>query len=253
MNKTITLNQAQRLYVVPNAAGGYNTWGFEVIHRKVVRLCHLLSVALPDAAVGSVEMYRAHETLTQRFATHPASAKTWFTPDTDPKVERILQRAINANPTVVLRLFYGDVQTGRDWCEEWSVVGAIGRTGGIYKVPLVLEALRDSNGERTFAKYGDSINTKSVLRIIDVDSGRELYRHESYQVPEFEVRASVGTAAAAGLDFSVIRLEADGTQPNVANFKTRYQADDYIAFMRGHKPCMPLRSVAQARQDLEEA
>lgn len=252
MSKSVSLNQAQRLYVVHNAAGGYSCWGFDVIHRKVVRLCHLMNVALPDAAVGSVEMYHAHETLTQRFATHPASAKTWFTPDTDPKVERILQRAINATPTV-LRLFYGDAQTGRDWCEEWSAVGAIGRTAGTYKVPLVLEALRDSNGERTFAKYGDSINTASVLRIIDVDSGRELYRHESYQVPEFEVRAATGTAAAAGLDFSVVRLEADGTQPTLANFKTRYEADDYIAFMRGHKPCMPLRSVAQASKDLENA
>jgi hypothetical protein len=37
-----------------------------------------------------------------------------------------------------LRLFLGDPETGRDWGEEYDVIGYIGRSGGHIKIPLLL-------------------------------------------------------------------------------------------------------------------
>ncbi len=37
-----------------------------------------------------------------------------------------------------IRVFYGDIHTGRSWNEEYDVMGKIGRTCGNIKIPILL-------------------------------------------------------------------------------------------------------------------
>lgn len=250
---TISVNDSQRHYVIKN--GEYTSChGFDVVHDAVAQMCRLMSQSVPNFPVGSLELYQTYQELTQLFKSHSASRKTWFQPGTDSKVARILLEAIESPQEQILRIFVGNPATGYDWCEENSVTGFIGRSTGTFKTPLILEALRTSTGEIESARYGDSISCQNVIRIIDVLSGEELFRNLKYQMPRFQVEPASDLLIKLGYSFSVMRDDMkDKPTVNVANFKSLYAAEDYVAFMKGHKFAMPLRTKHDAMRDLQTA
>ena len=112
-----------------------------------------------------------------------------------------------------IRLVCGDTTTGKDWLEEYDVIGTIGRSTGTKQIPLLIKNSRSTGG--------GSILDHCILKIVDVKSKRVLYQHEKYITPKFEI----GFLAITG-QYSVT---VDGKVQ--ANFKTEKQAQNYIDFM----------------------
>jgi len=61
--KEITVNQEQRLYVIP-CGGGYSCLGFDVCLERAQRLALSLRQPAPSAAPGSMDLYADYESLT---------------------------------------------------------------------------------------------------------------------------------------------------------------------------------------------
>lgn len=115
----------------------------------------------------------------------------------------------------VVRLILGDTATGRTWLDEHDVVGRIGRSTGLLKVPLLVPV-----GERA----GDAILSAHVLAVINWSSGRYLYRHARLQLPNLAIDQQ-------GEHRRPWRVTQDGQE--IASFRDLGQAGAYVAFMRG--------------------
>lgn len=117
-----------------------------------------------------------------------------------------------------VRLFLGDSKTGKGWLEEWMVTGAIGRSMGPIKVPILIPNSRSYGGP---AILGDAIVRLFVGR-------REVYRHPGYQNPVITV-ALEGKYPDSPWAATV---NGDGVH---ARFKTERAALRWAAFMRGER------------------
>jgi len=106
-----------------------------------------------------------------------ANMGTWFNAQTPKEVRKILEAARRNGDT--LRIFYGHRESGLDWMEQHDVLGRIGRSTGILKVPLLLTH-ESSTG-------GPSILDSSIVRIINVSDEEEVYRHPLYHQPKIEI------------------------------------------------------------------
>lgn len=258
--KQITINQERRLYILNNG-GGYYCYGFDNCYRDAVALAKRMTEheagkkdavqyqAPSPSLVGTIECYERYKALLAQWATHPASKKTWFEPGTPKKVMDILERAIRQRSDEPvddpqLRLFYGDAETGRDWCEECDTVGFIGRGTGSMKVPLLIEPLLDAYGCIRSADGGGAINTRNILRIIDITSGKEMFRAANYQLPDLDIQIDDTQKTHR---FSVKR---DGKE-TLAAFKTREEAEQHIAFLKGYRVRNTPRTWNEYCQDSE--
>ena len=112
-----------------------------------------------------------------------------------------------------IRLVYGDTNTGKDWLEEYEVIGTIGRSTGIKQIPLLIKNSRSTGG--------GAILDDCILKIVDVKTKRVLYQAENYITPNFEIGFMAITC-----QYSV----SIGGKVQ-ANFKTEKQAQKYIDFM----------------------
>lgn len=102
---------------------------------------------------------------------------TAFHEKTDEKICAILDRYINNRNR--LKLYYGDVETGRDWYEEMDTAGRIGRSTGTVKIPLLIATKRSTGG--------GSILDHCIVKIKDTETGIVLYQNVNYQKPSFEI------------------------------------------------------------------
>lgn len=248
----VTLNADQRLYVIKES-GGYSTFGWDNAYRDALEMHNRLAKAGVSSApptpenIGTLAGYAEyHELLTEYAKCSKANSNTWFSLNTPTKVRRVLEAARESGD--ILRIFLGDPETGRDWCEENDVVGFVGRTGGIKKCLILLEPLKEY-GDVCPAGSGSMISTDHVLRIANVTTNEELYRHEKYELPQIVI-----TEAAAGVRKQGCRYAANRDGKNIANFKTYEEALRYQAFMLGASYIQyPFRTVAEYRQDFAEA
>ena len=169
--------------------------------------------------------------------------------NTPKKVRDVLDLAIknhlseNSLPTIY-RLMLGDPVTGKNWLEENDVVGMIGRSTGTKKVPLLLEPLLSAGGAVVSDSGGSAILTANILRIVDVSSGRDLYRASNYVMPELVVTACTNEE---GYTHQVTEKDV-----LVARFKSLEDATEYTAFLQGHKLMRPLQTVAEAEAEYQK-
>jgi len=126
-----------------------------------------------------------------------------------------------------LRLFLGDPETGRDWGEEYDVIGYIGRSGGHIKIPLLLP--------NATSVYGPGLLDHRILRIVDVQTKRTVYQHPLYQLPKYELGACPPKIGAVNMADEGYTVGVYREGENIANFKTEDQARRWIAFMRGER------------------
>lgn len=139
--------------------------------------------------------------------------ETYYNENTPESVKRGLEYArVNR---LRVRLFYGDVKTGRDWFEENDVCGYVGRSNGQCKVPLLIHNSRSLGG--------GAIMTDCIVRMF-VD-GRQVYKHPKYRVEFKHIIESKHE-----YPFQVM---ANGE--TIARFKTAKQAERWVSFMRGHR------------------
>ncbi len=133
MNVSVDL-EGQR-YVIAHA-NGTTCHGFENVLRDAVAMAERMNAhdrnincPVPTRTHwGTMGMYRNYQRLLGIWRDHPVSKKTWYDPRTNTKASKILEGAIGTGK--ILRVFYGDPETGRDWGEENDVTGFISRSGG---------------------------------------------------------------------------------------------------------------------------
>lgn len=249
----ITLNQTQKLFVV-NTGSGYSCLGFQVVYDYACELVERiakasrgqLSSVLADnderfdengqvrkSEVGTLAQYGLYQRLLDTYAKLNDS-ETWFDARTPPKVRSVLERYRKSGAT--LRVFYGDTETGRDWMDEYDTIGHVGRSTGTMKAPLLVP--ENEHG-------GPALLTSCIVRMMDVATGKEVYRHPKYHLPAMELRALKDETGLVGAGETPVRLstmgythgvwvqEKDGTFVNHANFKSLGKAAHWMAFLAG--------------------
>lgn len=95
---------------------------------------------------------------------------TWYCFDTSDMVIQILDNAMKNHERI--RVFYGDADTGCDWCEFFDTIGYVGRSTGYMKAPLLL------NNSRSIG--GTSILDGSIVKIT-IDKV-VVYQHLNYHL-----------------------------------------------------------------------
>lgn len=236
----VTINAEQRLFVIPEG-GGYSCLGFDVAFKQLKQIVAHLGLSLPvnEGEKGTLGQYALYRQAVSE-AAKAGIKKTWFDPDTPAKVRRILEQYRKGGGE--LRVFYGDPETGRSWMDENDVLGTVGRSCGIFKVPLLIE-----KGERG----GPAMLDGCIVRLMDAETGKELYRHPEFSVPEMEIRSTEGIMASwhskkppkllteMGYTHGVWARSKAGAFENVANFKSYGKACQYVAFITGDSMCRP--------------
>lgn len=210
--KAVTVNDTQRLFVIP-CGKGYSCLGFDVVFKRISQFAKMLGLDMPkQEQIGQLVQYQQYlEAERAYIATSPK--ETFYSEDTPPAVKAVLE-AFRKNGGK-LRVFVGDATTGKDWLEENDVIGTISRSLGPIRIPLLCES--NSGG-------GFALLTENIVRLVDATTKRELYRHPTYHRPEL----TVAPGSAAGYESDVL---ADGAVH--ARFKSSSKAHDYIAFLSG--------------------
>lgn len=179
----VTLNSELRLYVIP-CGDGYSCLGFDNARDHANQIASRLDQPLLGFSPGdhgSLAGYAKYCAATDAWGRSPLTRQTYFDPGTDPKAARALETCRRDGRKV--RLMQGDTATGLPWLDEHDVLGRIGRSTGTLKVPLLIEAGADG---------GVAILTNCLLRLIDWETGRDLYRHPAYRTPSLTIRRADG-------------------------------------------------------------
>lgn len=234
--QTVTINAQQRLFVIP-CGGGYSCMGFDNVYQQLCliaeklqkagrNLCSAFGLSSDGATytnkdqIGTLAQYSAYRNAVDFMAKSGLKFGTWFSLDTPKKVQRILEDYRRSGKKI--RVFYGDPETGRDWMEENDVLGRIGRSTGVMQIPLLVP-----DGECG----GPGLLDDRIVRLMDAETHKELYRHPSYHQ---KTLAIIPSTVGKGYTHAV---RADGE--TVANFKSMGAAAHYVAFMAGESMEQP--------------
>ena len=162
------------------------------------------------------------------------NAGTWFTYGRNiqnegwkyrenEKLWSVLSSLIHSGRRV--RIWYGDIETGRSWCDEFEITGRIGRSAGRISFPIMVNNSRSCGG---MALIDDRI-----IRIDVIKEKRTLYKLDNFHVEDMKVYEIFGNA---NYKYQVAKLSEDSGEGEVqASFKTEQQAHNYVAFMRGER------------------
>lgn len=227
----ISLNKGRELFLIKHHSG-VTCLGFDVVYRTLKELAARLrkaGLAFSEpvrAARGTLQQYEAYQ---QALAAYSKlqDQKTWFTEDTPEPVQKVLEAYRLSGKT--LRVFYGGAD-GVDWLEEYETIGKVGRSTGPLKVPLLVP--KGENG-------GSAILAGSIIRLVDVASGKELYRAANYSQPTLVIGDS-GTTHKGYVAGVWSTKQGEGEAPvNLANFKSYAKAAAYLAFITGEIHVVP--------------
>jgi len=212
----VTLDAEQRLYVIA-CDDSYTYLSFNNARGHADQIAVRLQrpeLAFAPGDLGSLDGYAKYQAAIDAWGRSPLRKQTYFAPGTDPKAALALERCRRDRCKV--RLVLGDTTSGRSWLEQHDVVGRIGRSTGLRKVPLLVEPDDDDSMP---------ILTDRLLRLIDWHSGRDLYRHPAYRLPDLEI---LHDSEKADQPWQVLH---DGIV--VACFSDIGKAGAYVAFMCG--------------------
>ena len=150
---------------------------------------------------------------------------TTYSDETPAEVIKILESARRGGRRRRLRLFYGDPETGRDWCEEYETMGYVSRSTGLpgHKIPILVHNTRSMGG--------GAISTDSIVKIMDTRTKRVLWQHPTYHLPEHKI----GHCSVYNLPFRVYIFDQHGDQEDRGYFGTMAQAQRFIAFLKGER------------------
>lgn len=234
----ITLNNEQRLFVI-STGNSVSCLGFDVVYQQARELARrlkataastrlaagmeaLVGLVMPrEDQIGTLEQFQQHRALMAGYSKMEDNA-TWYDARTPAGVQLVLDAAMRSNHR--LRIFTGDTVTGRDWMEEYDTIGRIGRSGGAMKVPLLVP--KGDCG-------GPALLTHCIVRIINVTTGEEVYKHPKYHAPKMELAEAASYDKAEGYTHCVKMENKDGEMETCANFKSNAAAGHWLAFMNG--------------------
>ncbi len=205
----------QQLYVI-DCGEGYTCFGFANARdhaNQIARKLKRPNLIFTDQDYATLAGYEKYCNAVQAWGQSSKTHSTYFNPGTDIKAARMLESCRIEERRVCLIL--GDIRTGVPWLEEHDVIGHIGRSFGILKVPLLIEP-----GERG----GSTILSAHLLAIVDWASGEFLYRHAAYREADLSIKPS----GDADRPWAVLWCAEV-----VASFSDIGKAGAYVAFMRG--------------------
>ena len=214
MNK-VSLQAEQQLYVI-DCGEVYSCLGFTNARDRTDQIARQLDradLAFTDADHATLAGYQKYLDALQAWGQSPLTRTTWFDPGTDPKAAKVLETCRSCERKI--RLILGDTSTGEPWLNEHGVVGRIGRSTGILKVPLLIEPGAHSGG---------AILCACILALIDWESGEALYRLPAYREADLRIEPS----GNVDRPWNVVQCEEI-----VASFRDIGKAGAYLAFMRG--------------------
>lgn len=102
---------------------------------------------------------------------------TWYDAKTPDEVIRILELCRADRTRIRIRL--GDIETGRDWLEEWDVEGRVGRNTGVIKIPLLITNEKHGGG--------GGILSGSIVKILNTKTHKVYYQAENYNLPKLTI------------------------------------------------------------------
>lgn len=98
---------------------------------------------------------------------------------TPPEVVQVLERARKNNQRI--RIYLGDLETGRCWNEEHDVYGYVGLSKGhVAYFPIFVNNARSMGG--------GSLMTDHIIKIKESKGKRVLYQAANFQQPAIEVK-----------------------------------------------------------------
>ncbi|MTJ94010.1 MAG: hypothetical protein F8N36_14305 [Desulfovibrio sp.] len=211
----ISTNHKEAVFVIDGPFGTTKA-GFQTVYKTAAQLAKKLGVREPPRTeIGNVVQYEDYRRLL-RMADRRGLADTWFEPDTPVAVQRVLERVRNSKAKI--RIYFGDPTTGKVWIEGTDVIGFVGRSTGTLKTPQLLDSLDPRR--RT------DIPTLNIVRIQDVKTGSDLYRHPGFHLP----RLSTVSSDIGGYEATVM---ADGKL--VERFQSQEKAEAFVAFQKGER------------------
>lgn len=143
---------------------------------------------------------------------------TYYSEGTNKRIIEILERARIFNQKI--RVFYGDITTGRCWNDEFDTMGTIGRSSGTIKIPLLIKNSRSSGG--------GGILDNCIVRIT-IDK-KNVYKHKNFHQGMFTMQeVNDGELLQNGYTHEVLN---DGNTH--ARFTSEDKAKRYIDFMLGN-------------------
>jgi len=209
----ISINNEQKKYVFHHSAG-VSCRGFENLFKETNALAKRLKkpeYAVSQKDFGTLLVWHKHEALIK--LAQERDLGMWFHADTPLAVRRELKKAYKEKYPI--RIFYGDTMTGKDWLEECDVLGKVYRSSGVLKVPLLI----DDN-----EIGGPAILDHCIVRIVNAETGAELYRHHNYFHGVFSLHEFYEGEYEA-------ETRVDGETH--ARFKSMDDAYHWMAFMAG--------------------
>ncbi len=222
----ITLNNEQRLFVL-NSGNSVSCLGFQVVFEEgremLRRLAKKVSGLAPllQEEIGTLTQYKQYSALMSEYCKL-GDEKTWFDARTPKQVQTVLEEARKSGRCV--RLYLGDAKTGRDWLEEHDTTGRIGRSMGPMRSPLLI--LPGQHG-------GGAILTACLVRIQDVETGEDLYKHKTYHLPDVEIVEAPAFDQAEGFRFVLKVRDADGAMQYHSRYHSTFGARLWLAYMAG--------------------
>ena len=138
------------------------------------------------------------------------------------KLWNVLSSLVHSDRRV--RIWYGDIETGRSYNDIYDVTGRIERSTGKIAIPILIKNSRS---------YGGALFDDYIVRIDDIKEKRTLYRLDNFHIEDMKVYELFGDA---NFNYQVAKLSEDSGEWEVlASFKTEQQAHNYVAFMRGKR------------------
>lgn len=104
---------------------------------------------------------------------------TYYSNETPDELIRVLESLRGTTQRV--KIYLGDGETGRDWMEEDSKIGKIGRSTGPIKIPILLRTTNSHGGGAILEDCIVKITTSPATL------ARVLYQHPRYHQPIMEI------------------------------------------------------------------
>lgn len=103
----------------------------------------------------------------------------FFQEGTDEKVKQIVSYAINEKPKKRFRFWFGDVETGEAWNEEYGIVGYIVKSTDPKKIPLLIYS------KRSFG--GGALLCDCIVKIVEIRTKKVVYQHNNFHQDTFVI------------------------------------------------------------------
>lgn len=154
---------------------------------------------------------------------------TWFSPDTDPAVMRVLNQARKDKTRI--RIFLGDTAPesntyGKIWPECYDVTGYVGRSMGSVAIPLLLKNSRSMGG--------GAILCGNILKITNIKTKACLYQHPNAWFPLYIAK---GTGVYLAKNNEAENLEAQPSFDFSSCKDGERKAQNMASFLMGNRDC----------------